>query len=227
MPWHRGTLPAGLTESRSRTCSGSCSGKAAGVGFKPAGFWPELALALLWECAALPQPCPAPPAPVAFPSSAWHGLPAASSPSDCSYCCIAAARPRQPPSLARTEDHFISKHCFWRIASPNAESLLCLQAGWHPEGSSAAGLFGGRDPVPSLGRVPPCLPFTCLLSPLAAATKRVLKTQGQHSRSPGWCGKAAVSPHLGMGAVVPAGPSAQGCPRGRDGGSHTAQGPPG
>lgn len=64
MPWHRGTLPAGLTESHSRTCSGSRSGKAAGVGFKPAGFWPELALALLWECAALPQPCPAPPAPV-------------------------------------------------------------------------------------------------------------------------------------------------------------------
>lgn len=104
MPTHRGSLPRRAAREEQaqgrqpRTPAHARSGSARlaprvprekllRAGFKPAGFWPGSALALLRDHGALPQPCPAPAASVRaaawrFPPSTQRGLP---------RCCLQSA----------------------------------------------------------------------------------------------------------------------------------------
>lgn len=95
MPMHRGSLPCQAAQEvqaqgwqqRMPACARLGSArlvphmpqeKLPRVGFKPAGFWPESALALLQNHRALPQPCPALPTLVALARAAkWHLPPGA------------------------------------------------------------------------------------------------------------------------------------------------------
>lgn len=173
-------LPGGAGTSAAAAHAGSGSASLAPrmpwenllwAGLKPAGFCPELALALLGDGGALAQPRLALVAPVAPAASARAArgvslrCPASSAPlwsphqqregllSPLLYRCAHRCPPRAASLPAPHPDRLQQQMLGLAIASPKAESLLCLHAGWKSkrEEGSAVGRTDGRDPTPSLG----------------------------------------------------------------------------
>lgn len=119
-------------------------------------------------------------------------------------CSVSAAHhcPSQTPSCPGPAQGitFRSKHWFW-LRLPHTQCSFCafVQGGSQSEETDhQRGCLEGRTP----GQVSPCCPLSCFVFLLVAATTCALEVGGQRSRSLGPCGKAVVSPPLGMAAAV-------------------------